>query len=230
MITILNGDDRGKTEFDWLDSYHSFSFGQYFDPERVGFRTLRVLNDDTVQPGKGFGMHGHRDMEIVSYVLSGEMAHKDSLGNGSVIRHGEVLRMSAGSGIQHSEWNDSDTKPLHFLQIWILPDHSGGDPSYQQEPFDLAKASEEWVVLAAPEGGLVTISQDAIIATTIVRTGQSRSVEFDPSRAGFLYVAKGMIRLHGNELRAGDAVQVEEESGLQFTAEFDAELIMFDLA
>ena len=157
MITILKAEDRGLTETEWLRSWHSFSFGEYFDPERMGFRTLRVLNDDRVDPGKGFPMHGHRDMEIVSYVVKGEMEHKDSLGNGSVIRPGEVQRISAGTGIQHGEWNPSKTEQLHLVQIWIVPSARGGEPSYEQQSFDLDEARRGWVVLAAPVGGVVTL-------------------------------------------------------------------------
>ncbi|MCH7945402.1 MAG: pirin family protein [Armatimonadetes bacterium] len=230
MITVHRADDRGLTELDWLESWHSFSFGGYIEPDRMGFRTLRVLNDDRVQPGQGFGQHGHRDMEIVSYVLSGTMEHSDNLGNGSLIKHGEVQRMSAGTGIQHSEWNSSDTEPLHFLQIWIVPEEQGLTPSYQQEAFDVGQARQGWVLLAAPEGGLVTVHQDVAIATTIAATGQNRTLEFDEGRAGYLFVAKGSIKLHGNELKAGDAVAIEDERNLHFVADFESEVIVFDIA
>ena len=229
MITVHPADDRGLTEQDWLESWHSFSFGGYFEPDRMGFKTLRVLNDDRVQPGQGFGQHGHRDMEIVSYVLSGTMEHKDNLGNGSLIKHGEVQRMSAGTGIQHSEWNPSDTEPLHFLQVWIVPEKKGLEPSYEQKAFDVAKARQDWVILAAPAGGLVTLHQDVAMATTLVATGQSRTLEFDEGRAGYLFVAKGAIKLHGNELRTGDAVSIEDERELRFESDFDAEVIVFDI-
>ena len=230
MITVHRADDRGLTELDWLESRHSFSFGGYFEPDRMGFRTLRVLNDDHVQPGKGFGQHGHREMEIVSYVLSGTMEHSDSLGNGSVIKHGEVQRMSAGTGVQHSEWNSSETDPLHFLQMWITPNEQGLEPSYEQKAFDVEQARQGWVLLAAPAGGLVTVHQDVAIATTIAGTGQSRTLEFDEGRAGYLYVAKGSIKLHGNELRTGDAVVIEDERDLHFTADFESEVVVFDFA
>jgi redox-sensitive bicupin YhaK (pirin superfamily) len=230
MITIHRGEERGTTETEWLQSRHSFSFGEWFDPERMGFRTLRVLNDDTVAPGRGFPMHGHRDMEIVSYVAKGEMEHKDSLGNGGVIRPGEVQRMSAGSGIQHGEWNPSPTAPLHLIQIWIVPASRGGEPSYEQSPFSVEEAREGWVVLAASAGGAVTIKQDAVIAVTLAPSGSHRVLEFSPGRAGYLYVVRGMVRMHGNELRAGDSASIEDESHLEFEAVGEAEVLAFDLA
>lgn len=230
MITILKGEDRGLTETDWLQSRHSFSFGEYFDPERMGFRTLRVLNDDRVDPGKGFPMHGHRDMEIVSYVVKGEMEHKDSLGNGSVIRHGEVQRMSAGTGIQHGEWNPSKSEQLHLIQIWIVSSARGGEPSYEQQAFDLDEARRSWVVLAAPVNGVVSIQQDAVVAVTIVPAGDRRSLEFSLGRSGYLFVLRGMINLHANELRAGDAALIDEETHLEFESISEAEVLAFDLA
>ncbi len=230
MITILKGEDRGLTETDWLQSRHSFSFGEYFDPERMGFRTLRVLNDDRVDPGKGFPMHGHRDMEIVSYVVKGEMEHKDSLGNGSVIRHGEVQRMSAGTGIQHGEWNPSKSEQLHLIQIWIVSSARGGEPSYEQQAFDLDEARHGWVVLAAPVNGVVSIQQDAVVAVTIVPAGDRRSLEFSLGRSGYLFVVRGMINLHANELRAGDAALIDEETHLEFESISEAEVLAFDLA
>ena len=230
MITIHKADDRGTTELGWLESSHCFSFGNYFDPEKMGFRTLRVLNDDHVQPGKGFGMHGHRDMEIVTYVLKGTMEHKDDIGNSGVLRHGEIQRMSAGTGIHHSEGNHSGTEPLHFLQIWIVPAETGVPPSYEQAAFDLDAARKDWVLLAAPTDGLVTVNQDVVMATTISPAGQKRILEFDEGRAGFLFVAHGSIRFHGNELNAGDSAQIEDESSLEFESLFDAEVIAFDLA
>jgi redox-sensitive bicupin YhaK (pirin superfamily) len=230
MITILKADDRGLTETDWLRSWHSFSFGEFFDPERMGFRTLRVLNDDRVDPGKGFPMHGHRDMEIVSYVAKGEMEHKDSLGNGSVVRHGEVQRMSAGTGIQHGEWNPSKSEQLHLVQIWIVPASRGGEPSYEQQPFDINEARQGWVVLAASAGGVVTIQQDAVLAVSIVPAGERRSLEFSPGRFGYLFVVRGVIEFHGNELGAGDAAAIEDESRLEFESISEAEVLAFDLA
>ena len=229
MITILPGDERGHTRNDWLQSWHGFSFGEYFDPERMGFRTLRVLNDDRVAPGKGFPMHGHRDMEIVSYVVKGQMEHKDNLGNGSVVHHGEVLAMSAGAGIQHGERNPSATEPLHLVQIWIVPRDRGGEPTYSQAAFDMDEARRNWVVLAAPEGGAVTINQDAVVAATIAPTGERRSLEFSPGRYGYLFVARGVVRFHGNELRAGDAAMIEDESHLEFESISEAEVLAFDL-
>lgn len=230
MITIHRGEDRGLTEMDWLESRHSFSFGEWFDPERMGFRSLRVLNDDRVAPGKGFPMHGHRDMEIVSYVAKGEMEHKDSLGNGGVIRPGEVQRMSAGTGIQHGEWNPSATEPLHLVQIWIVPHERGGEPSYAQAAFDQEAFRSSWAVLAAEQGGAVTIKQDAVIAAALVRAGERRSLEFSPGRAGYLFVVRGVVSFHGNELRSGDAAAIEDERSLEFEALTESEVLAFDLA
>jgi redox-sensitive bicupin YhaK (pirin superfamily) len=230
MITIHRADERGLTEADWLESRHSFSFGEFFDPDKMGFRSLRVLNDDRVAPGKGFPMHGHRDMEIVSYVAKGEMQHRDNLGNGGVIKPGEVQRMSAGTGIQHGEWNPSTTEALHLVQIWIVPTDRGGDPSYEQSAFDADAAQRNWVVLAAPEGGAVTIKSDAVIAVTHVPVLEKRRLEFSPGRAGYLFVVRGALRFHGNELHAGDAASIEDESSLEFTAEMESEVLAFDLA
>lgn len=230
MISILKGEDRGKTELDWLESRHSFSFGEYFDPERMGFRALRVLNDDTVAPGKGFPMHGHREMEIVSYVAKGEMEHKDSLGNGSVIKQGEIQRMSAGTGIQHGEWNASKTTPLHLIQIWMIPTDNGAQPSYEQAVIDMDAMRSGWVVLAGSAGGVVTVNTSAVMAGTIAASGEKRALEFDPGRAGYLFLVRGAIRFHGNELRAGDAALIEDESSLEFEAITEAELLAFDLA
>ncbi len=230
MITILKAEDRGLTETEWLRSWHSFSFGEYFDPERMGFRTLRVLNDDRVDPGKGFPMHGHRDMEIVSYVAKGEMEHKDSLGNGSMIRPGEVQRISAGTGIQHGEWNPSKTEQLHLVQIWIVPTARGGEPSYEQQSFDLDEARRGWVVLAAPVGGVVTIQQDAVLAVSVISAGDRRALEFSHGRYGYLFVVRGVIQFHGNELCAGDAAVIEDETRLEFESISEAEVLAFDLA
>ncbi len=229
MITILDGEQRGKTELDWLESAHSFSFGEYWDPDRMGFRSLRVLNDDRVAPGKGFPMHGHREMEIVSYVVRGEMEHKDSLGNGSVIRPGEIQRMSAGTGIQHGEWNASKSEPLHLIQIWMIPNVSGLEPTYEQSSFDMDAYKSGWVVLAAEAGGAVTVHTNTVMAGTIAATGEKRTLEFDPGRAGYVFIARGRVRLHGNELSAGDAAMIEDESALEFEALMESEVLAFDL-
>jgi redox-sensitive bicupin YhaK (pirin superfamily) len=230
MITIHRAGDRGLTENDWLQSWHSFSFGEFFDPDRMGFRSLRVLNDDTVAPAKGFPMHGHRDMEIVSYVARGQMEHKDSLGNGGVIGPGEVQKMSAGTGIQHGEWNPSPNAPLHLVQIWIVPHEKGGEPSYEQAAYDREAFRTGWAVLAAEQGGTVTIKQDAVIAATLASAGERRSLEFSPGRSGYLFVVRGSLRFHGNELAAGDAAQIEEEPSLEFEALAESEVLAFDLA
>jgi redox-sensitive bicupin YhaK (pirin superfamily) len=175
-------------------------------------------------------MHGHREMEIVSYVVRGEMEHKDSLGNGSVIKHGEVQRMSAGTGIQHGEWNASQDHPLHLVQIWLLPSVNGSAPSYEQAAIDMDAMREGWVVLAAEAGGVVTVQSSAVIAGTIAASGTKRALEFDPGRAGYLFLVRGSIRFHGNELVAGDAAMIEDEAALEFDAIMESEVLAFDLA
>jgi redox-sensitive bicupin YhaK (pirin superfamily) len=228
MITILKAEERGKTKNEWLESYHSFSFGDFFDPDRMSFRALRVLNDDRVAPGRGFPMHGHREMEIVSYVVRGQMEHKDSLGNGSVIKRGDVQRMSAGTGIQHGESNPGP-EPLHLIQVWLVPNEKGLEPSYEQAEIDMDAMRRGWVALAGPEGSYVRVHADAVFAATVARTGESRTLEFSPGRAGYLFVARGGVRFHGNELKTGDAAAIEDEPSLSFEALMESEVLAFDL-
>ncbi len=231
MITIRNAAERGRTKIDWLDSRHSFSFGEYYDPRHMGFRDLRVINDDRVIPGAGFPMHSHRDMEIVTYVLDGALEHRDSLGNGSVIRPAEVQRMSAGTGIRHSEFNPSREHPVRFLQIWILPERAGLAPGYEQRAFDRGAALGKWLTLGAPEnrGGVLTIRQDVEVATAILDRGASLTRELNPERYAWLQVARGAVELRNQRLGEGDGAAVSGEAALSIKAAEDAEVLLFDL-
>jgi len=231
MITIRNAAERGRTHIDWLDSRHSFSFGEYYDRRHMGFRNLRVINDDRVIPGAGFPMHSHRDMEIVTYVLDGALEHRDSLGNGSVIRPGEVQRMTAGTGIRHSEFNPSRDTPVRFLQIWILPDRAGLPPGYEQHAFDRDSAHGKWLTLGAPEnrGGVLTIHQDVVLATTKLDRGAPLTRELSPARHAWLQVARGAVELGDKLLAEGDGAAISDEPALSIKAVDDAEVLLFDL-
>jgi quercetin 2,3-dioxygenase len=232
MIRFRDRMARGRTENGWLDSRHTFSFGDYRDPAQMGFRTLRVINDDRVIPGGGFPTHGHRDMDILTYVLSGALEHKDSIGNGTVIRPGELQRMSAGTGITHSEFNHSQNAPVHFLQIWIIPDKRGLQPSYEQKTFALADRMNEWTALAAPmgAGGPITIHQDAHLFVTKLKEGARIAREIAQGRGAWLQVARGILALNGTEMREGDGAAIESEPAITVTANTDAEILFFDLA
>lgn len=232
MITVLDKAARGRTHTDWLDSRHSFSFGDYRNPARMGFRSLRVVNEDRIAPGGGFPTHGHADMEIVTYVLEGALAHKDSLGNGSVIRPGEVQRMSAGTGIAHSEFNASDTESVHLLQIWILPARRGLAPGYEQKNFSKDAMRGRLVLVGDPAGAddAVTIHQDARLYAAQLAPGERVAHDLAPGRGAFLHVAHGAVTLNGKRLAAGDEAAVEDEARLDVTADTDAELLLFDLA
>jgi quercetin 2,3-dioxygenase len=223
---------RGRTRTGWLDSRHSFSFGGYRDPEHMGFRALRVINEDRVIPGAGFPAHGHREMEIVSYVLEGGLMHKDSLGNGSVISPGEVQRMSAGTGITHSEYNASSETPVHFLQIWILPDRAGTPPGYAQKPLGLEAERGKLVLAAGPEGSgaAVTLRQDALVHAAKLDAGAALSQALGPGRGAWLQVARGVVALNGTEMREGDGAAIEAEPRLAIEAVTPAEILLFDLA
>jgi hypothetical protein len=232
MITILDGEERGHTGTDWLDSRHSFSFGAYFDPARMGFRSLRVINEDRIAPGGGFPTHGHADMEIVTYVLEGALAHKDSLGNGSVIRPGDVQRMSAGTGITHSEFDASKSEGTHLLQIWILPNKRGLAPGYEQKHFDRSALKGRLALVADAAGtdGAVTIHQDARLYAGVLASGERVSHSVAPGRAAYLHVARGKVALNGRTLSTGDAAALEDEAMLALSAATDAEILLFDLA
>jgi quercetin 2,3-dioxygenase len=230
--TIHPGDLRGHTQIDWLDSYHTFSFSNFYDPARMGFRSLRVINDDRIAPGAGFGTHGHRDMEILTYVLEGELAHKDSLGTGSVIRSGDVQIMSAGTGIQHSEFNNSDTTPVHLLQIWMLPDRQNITPRYDQRNFSGADKQGKLRLVAAKDGrdGSVLIHQDIDLYAAVLSAGDRVTFAMQPDRFGWLQVASGSAMLNGESLSAGDGVQIDRPEQLELTTATTAEVLLFDLA
>jgi redox-sensitive bicupin YhaK (pirin superfamily) len=227
MIRVRRAEERGHFDHGWLDTYHTFSFADYHDPDFMGFRSLRVINEDRVEAGRGFGTHGHRDMEIISYVLEGELGHGDSMGTGSVIRPGEVQRMSAGTGVMHSEKNAS-AMPVHFLQIWILPERKGIAPSYEQKAFPASERENRLRLVASHDGrdGSLTIHQDVDLYTTNLRDG-SITFDFRPNRYGWLQVARGFITLNDQELRAGDGAAIEKES--QVTIAGDGEVLLFDL-
>jgi redox-sensitive bicupin YhaK (pirin superfamily) len=232
MINVRRSDERGRGRFDWLDSRHTFSFADYFDPNHMGFRALRVINEDRIAPGAGFPSHPHRDMEIITWVLEGAVAHKDSLGNGSVIRPGDVQRMSAGTGIIHSEFNASSTEPLHLLQIWIMPNERGIKPGYEQEAFDRASARGRFALLAAPkdEPGVVTISADARLLVGTFEPHERASFELAPGRHAWVQMARGELIMNGQALRAGDGAAISAERKIDFEAATAAEVLLFDLA
>jgi quercetin 2,3-dioxygenase len=225
--------ERGRTELGWLSSRHTFSFGEYSDPAHMGFRSLRVLNDDRVAPGGGFPTHGHRDMEILSYVLQGSLEHRDNLGNGSVIRPGEIQFMRAGRGVMHSEYNPSPSDPVHFLQIWILPRTRGLDPGYAQHAFDRGAASAGWLTLAAgdPAAGVIELAQDARMLVGILAASVRRTYALLPERQAWIHVAQGGVLMNGTALQAGDGVQVTDESALELAGvASESEVLVFDLS
>lgn len=232
MLTIRRADQRGHINHGWLDTYHTFSFADYYDPNYVHFRSLRVMNEDYVAPGQGFGTHPHRDMEIVTYVLEGALEHRDSMGNGEVLRPGEFQRMSAGTGITHSEFNPSATEPVHLYQIWLFPASKGLTPSYEQRAFADSEMSGrlKLVASATGENGSLTIHQDAKIFLSKVPNGVAVEHELSANRAAWLQVLRGRISLNGNSLSAGDGVAIESEPAFSFRADHDAEIMLFDLA
>ncbi len=232
MITVRPAAERGHTDWGWLDSRHTFSFGEYFDPRHMGFRSLRVLNDDRVAPGQGFGAHGHRDMEILSYVLEGALEHKDSSGGGGIIRPGEIQFMRAGTGVTHSEFNASRTEPVHFLQIWVLPGRPGLAPRYDQQAFDAEAARRGFVLLASPEGrfGSIPIHQDASLSVARLGTGDAREHPLAPGRQAWVHVARGSVSLGGRPLEAGDGAAFSDEPHVVVEGRGEAEVLLFDLA
>jgi len=231
MFAVRKAADRGHRNHGWLDTWHSFSFGDYHNPAAMGFHTLRVINDDRIAPGGGFGMHGHRDMEIITYVLEGELEHQDSLGHGEVIRPGEVQRMTAGKGIRHSEFNPSATQGVHLYQIWLQPRETGLEPSYDQKQFPQTEQAGRWRLLASPDGhdGSLTIQQDARLWATTLAQGEAVTAELAPGRAAWLQVLRGDAQYAGESLQAGDAVAFEKESQVVVQAGAGAELLLFDL-
>ncbi|MDQ2969631.1 MAG: pirin family protein [Acidobacteriota bacterium] len=231
MISIRRAGERGSADHGWLDTRHTFSFGDYSDERHMGFRDLRVLNEDRVKPGQGFPTHAHRDMEILSWVLEGSLEHRDSLGNGSVIRPGELQRMSAGTGVRHSEGNPSGSEPLHFLQIWVLPEKNGSSPGYEQKSFPEKDRRGRLRLLASPEGseGSVTIGQDVRLFGALWERPKSFPYAMSPGRAAWVQVARGAIDLNGRRLEAGDGTAVTAEPRLELTGESGAEALLFDL-
>lgn len=232
MITIRKSEDRGHFDLGWLDTYHTFSFDQYYDPAHMHFRSLRVINEDRVHPAKGFPTHSHRDMEIITYILAGALEHRDSMGNGSVIRPGDVQRMSAGTGVAHSEFNPSQAEPVHLLQIWILPESQNLASSYEEKHFSDEERSGRLRLIASNDGreGSVTIHQDAQLYATILEGGTTVVHALGEGRSAWLQVARGTIRLNEVELKQGDGAAVRNESELTITAHDQAELLLFDLA
>jgi len=232
MISVRKAEDRGTSRISWLDSRHTFSFSEYYDPQHMGFRSLRVINDDRVAPAGGFGTHGHRDMEIITYVLEGELAHSDSLGTGSVIRPGDVQKMSAGSGIRHSEFNNSQTQPVHFLQIWIVPDRNGVAPGYQQLSFSREAKLGKLLLVASNEKreDLIHIQQDAQMYVTVFDSADQR-VEHTlaAGRHAWVHVARGSAVVNGNTLREGDGAAITTESKIEISGSPSGEVLLFDL-
>ncbi len=231
MLNLRRSEDRGTANFGWLDSKHTFSFGHYCDPAHMGVGPLRVINEDRVRPGAGFDPHGHQNMEIISYVLDGALEHKDSIGNGSIIRPGDVQRMTAGTGIRHSEYNHSQTDPVHFLQIWILPEAEGLTPGYEQKHFNPDHAQGQLQLVASRDGraGSLTVHQDTDLYVTRLAKGDSVSHQIAAERVVWLQVASGAVELNGTLLRSGDGASVSDTESLQITGQSDAHVLIFDM-
>ena len=231
MIQRRPADQRGYADHGWLQARHSFSFAEYYDPAEMGWGALRVINEDRVAPGAGFGMHGHRDMEIVTYILSGALAHKDSLGNGGVIRRGEVQRMSAGKGIMHSEFNPSAEEETHLLQIWIQPAAPGGKASYEQQALPMEEMRGRWRLVASPDGaeGSTTIGQDAKLWASLLAPGEALNYELAADRLAYVHVIRGRLAVNGQILATGDAAKIAAETRLAFQADEETEFLLFDL-
>ena len=232
MIAVRPATERGHADHGWLDTRHTFSFASYHDPRHMGFRSLRVINEDRVKPAEGFGTHAHRDMEILTWVLEGALGHKDSMGNGSVIRPGDLQRMSAGTGVTHSEFNPSREAPVHFLQIWLLPRERGLPPGYEQKRFPQEARRGRLRLIAAGDGreGAVTIHQDADLWTALLQPGESVRHVLVPGRYAWVHVARGAVSLNGSTLGAGDGAAVSDEATLEITGAARAEVLLFDLA
>ena len=231
MLRFRRSTERGHADHGWLRSHHTFSFAGYYDPSYMGVSALRVINDDTVAPGAGFDTHSHRDMEIVSYVLDGALEHTDSMGNGAVIRPGDVQRMSAGTGVTHSEYNHSSTAPVHFLQIWLQPNRLGVDPAYDQKHFPLADRRGHWVALVSPDGqeGSIATHQDARLFGTLLGAGETLDYRFDDDRQGYLHLARGQLQVGNVTLRNGDGLRLQKHDHLALTGIEEAEVLLFDL-
>jgi redox-sensitive bicupin YhaK (pirin superfamily) len=231
MMLIRHAEDRGHANHGWLDSHHTFSFADYSDPRYNGFGPLRVINEDRVQPGKGFGTHGHRDMEIISYVLEGELGHKDSMGTGSVIRPGDVQRMTAGTGVQHSEFNHSKTELVHFLQIWVLPNKPSLPPGYEQKTFDTASKRSQLRLIVSPDGrdGSVKIHQNAQIYATVLGAGESVTHATTQERKLWVQVARGAVHVNGEALSVGDGAAIAYDDKVAIDATAESEVLLFDM-
>lgn len=232
MILVRKAEERGYFDFGWLQTYHTFSFGQYHDPRFMGFRSLRVINEDIVQPGEGFGTHGHKDMEILTYVLEGGLSHKDSMGNGSIIEPGDIQRMSAGSGVQHSEFNDSKRERVHLLQIWIMPDQYNIEPSYDQKYFANETKQGKFRLIASNDGrdGSLMIHQDTDLYATILDPAQSLEYSIKSTRYAWIQIARGAITINGVILKAGDGASICDETRLHIQAVEASEFLVFDLS
>lgn len=232
MIRIRRAQDRGHTRLGWLDSRHTFSFGSSYDPKFMGFRSLRVINEDRVEPGQGFGTHGHSDMEILSYVLEGALEHRDSMGTGSVIRPGELQKMSAGTGVEHSEFNASREHPVHFYQIWLYPERPGIKPEYQQKAFPEHERQGVMRLIASPDGaqGSVVLHQDAKLYSGLIGADQEVVHPLPAERFGWIQAARGVVQLNGKELREGDGAAVSQEGELRLRSPKGSEVLVFDLA
>ncbi len=231
MLSVRKSQDRGHADYGWLQSHHSFSFAGYHDAAHIGWGNLRVINEDRVAPGMGFGTHGHRDMEIISYVVSGSLAHRDSMGNGTVIARGDVQRMSAGRGIMHSEFNPADDAATHFLQIWIEPSQRGIAPGYEQKHFAEGDRRGVLRLVASPDGamGSVKIHADAAVYAGLLDGNESVSLALDPQRKAYVHLVRGSLNINGHTLQAGDAVRLSDEDSLTLSAGQDAEVLVFDL-
>ena len=231
MLTVRKADERGHANHGWLDTWHTFSFADYQDLRHMGYGPLRVINDDTVQPGQGFGTHGHRDMEIITYVLEGALEHKDSMDNGSIIRPGNVQRMSAGTGVRHSEFNPSRNEGVHFLQIWIEPKITGVRPSYEEKQFGPAEKKGQLRLIASPNAreGSVTIHQDAYVYASMLDGKDAVTHRLAPGRRAYVHVARGAVKVNGVELKGGDGARIIEESEIGFSGAKQAEVLLFDL-
>jgi redox-sensitive bicupin YhaK (pirin superfamily) len=232
MIDVIRSDDRGGAERGWLKSKHTFSFADYHNPDRMGFASLRVVNEDWIEASKGFDTHPHRDMEIVTYMLDGELEHKDNMGNGSTIRPGELQRMTAGTGVRHSEFNPSSDTEAHLLQIWILPERNGLEPGYEQKLFPLEAKQNQWCLVGSRDGrdGSLTIHQDVNLYSAVLDASQSIDFDMDSSRRGFVQIARGAVVINGEELVAGDAVALQDQESLSILAQQESELLLFDMA
>jgi quercetin 2,3-dioxygenase len=231
MITLRKSQERGYADHGWLKSYHSFSFAGYYEPAHMGFANLRVINEDRIAPGTGFGTHGHRDMEIISYVLSGSIGHKDNVGNAASIPPGDVQRMSAGTGIQHSEYNHAPSEETHFLQIWIEPNVTGIPPGYEQKTFTAATKRGKLKLVASPNGmdGSVTIHADAALYAGLFSAGESASLALANGHKSYVHLVRGELKVNGHLLKTGDAAKLVNESAVHITDAVDAEVLVFDL-